>query len=87
MRFLPMETLMRSQFDSTVHERAVPSPPHFPTEAELWALEQGAPQAQHRAWSALRARFAAFLLDQADPAESDPPSLEGRGPPLAAPAA
>lgn len=66
---------------------AEPRPPHFPTAAELLALEQGDPQLRHRTWSALRARFIAFLLEQTDSADGAAHASKSHEPPLAAPAA
>lgn len=66
---------------------AEPRPPHFPTAAELLALEQGDPQLRRRTWSALRARFVAFLLEQTDAADGAASTPERHEPPLAAPAA
>ena len=66
---------------------AEPRPPHFPTAAELLALEQDDPQLRRRTWSALRARFIAFLLEQTDAAEAPAGTPEQHEPPLAAPAA
>ena len=67
--------------------REAARPPHLPTEAELLALERGDPRLRRRTWSALRARFVTFLLEQTDSADGVAHPPEPREPPLAAPAA
>ena len=81
-----MNVPARSHLDSA-REAAVPRPPHLPTEAELLALERGDPQLRRRTWSALRARFVTFLLEQTDSAEGAAGTPETHERPLAAPAA
>ena len=84
-----MKATMNVPIDSQLAAAHVaePHPPHFPTEAELLALEQGDPQLQRRTWSALRARFVTFLLEQTDSADGAAHASKSHEPPLAAPAA
>ena len=84
-----MKATMNVPIDSQLAAAHVaePRPPHFPTAAELLALEQGDPRLRRRTWSALRARFVTFLLEQTDAAAGAAGTPEKREPPLAAPAA